>query len=699
MTGSGPVPLETLIQEHAPFLERLARALVGDRDRAGDLVQETWAVALARPDALQDLQAQGGGATRGWLATVLRRRMFSQLRRSGVRRAESLSPDLTENEGGPAYDLPEATAMRWERQRLVQEALHGLAEPYRTVLILRYQDDLSPKEIARRTGIQASTVRSQLTRGLELLRGTLDREHPGGRAEWLSALLPIAWPSAAAGVPAAAQSLTAVTGGVLMKKALALLCVAGLAALVWFKPWTVTMESIHEDATKADLIDPVVSLEAPASNETVEGAIASIAASTDERAEATSAAAETALGAEAAFVAKGAAAEPAESSAAGAFVISGRARLLDGTPIEGQRVSARSEIEEADEKASTKTNEDGTFELSMASAGPHTVTLACRGEIEGVELTSVAAPSQGLDLRIDAIVFRAHLPHDIDLGLFDGAGHSVVAYGAESLPFESMHYAGFSPTSVDEVTQELLPVGPGYFCTVGTGTGDSVQLIAALPPGTPSGRYDVDFLDESPELASLRVVLTGVALAAPSRVTVSLDWIRGDEERHFPASLFFREGRSAGRVDVLLPGDYVVGTRVFSPPPRAWFVPTALTHSITLEAGDEELIEVELVKGGGLEVAFTGAEFSEANDFKLEVQGSHESEWSKHSTYTMDETGELFNIGQIQKPNLSYTSWEPLPVGEIRVRLSGKGYRTVEESLYIKAAELTKWTPHLEKLP
>ena len=55
----------------------------------------------------------------------------------------------------------------------------------------------------------ASTVRSRLARGLERLRDELNRRHPGGEAEWLSALLPLAFPGAVSaalspGVPAPA---------------------------------------------------------------------------------------------------------------------------------------------------------------------------------------------------------------------------------------------------------------------------------------------------------------------------------------------------------------------------------------------------------------------------------------------------------------------------------------------------------------
>ncbi|MFT5734477.1 MAG: DNA-directed RNA polymerase specialized sigma24 family protein [Paracoccaceae bacterium] len=61
-----PIPsMETLFREHGPYLQRLARALVGDRHRAEDLVSETWAVALAVSEDPANIREP-----RGWLATA-----------------------------------------------------------------------------------------------------------------------------------------------------------------------------------------------------------------------------------------------------------------------------------------------------------------------------------------------------------------------------------------------------------------------------------------------------------------------------------------------------------------------------------------------------------------------------------------------------------------------------------------------------
>jgi RNA polymerase sigma-70 factor (ECF subfamily) len=48
--------------------------------------------------------------------------------------------------------------------------LASLPEPQRAALILRYQEDLTPEEIAELLSAPLATVKSHLQRGLRLLR-------------------------------------------------------------------------------------------------------------------------------------------------------------------------------------------------------------------------------------------------------------------------------------------------------------------------------------------------------------------------------------------------------------------------------------------------------------------------------------------------------------------------------------------------
>jgi RNA polymerase sigma-70 factor (ECF subfamily) len=54
-----------------------------------------------------------------------------------------------------------------------------LPERSRLIVILRFQEDLEPAEIAETLGIPLGTVKSNLHRSLALLRGRLERTRKG----------------------------------------------------------------------------------------------------------------------------------------------------------------------------------------------------------------------------------------------------------------------------------------------------------------------------------------------------------------------------------------------------------------------------------------------------------------------------------------------------------------------------------------
>ena len=170
-------------EQHAAFLRRLARRLLADAAAADDALQDAWMAAQRRARA-----GDVGRGGRTWLAGVVRN-VAAQLGRSEARRRA--------REERAAHDeaLPSAadTAARTEILRRVVDAVHALDEPYRTVLLLRFLDELSPGEIARRKGVPVETVRTQVRRGLERVRARLSsgsREATGDESAWLSALLP-----------------------------------------------------------------------------------------------------------------------------------------------------------------------------------------------------------------------------------------------------------------------------------------------------------------------------------------------------------------------------------------------------------------------------------------------------------------------------------------------------------------------------
>ena len=176
-----PAPLSAdELLEHASWIRGLANGLVRDPAVGEDLSQEAWLAALRRrPGRERPLGP--------WLARVVRNQA-ALWRRRGRAQADRERSSAASEALPSALDL----VIRAETQRALVDAVLELEEPYRSVVLLRYYEDLAPSEIAHRKGVPAATVRTQLRRGLERLRLLLDRQFDGDRRAWIVILSPLA---------------------------------------------------------------------------------------------------------------------------------------------------------------------------------------------------------------------------------------------------------------------------------------------------------------------------------------------------------------------------------------------------------------------------------------------------------------------------------------------------------------------------
>src|SRR5262245_7375723 len=212
--------------EEVSWMRRLARELVADRELAEDLVQETCVVALEQAP-------REAGKLRAWLGEVLRNAL-RQHARAGGRRREREASAAREEALEPAAELVERVLLQRELMNSVLE----LDEPYRSTVLLRFFEELPPREIARRTDTPLATVNSRLQRALARLRERLDaRNHA-----WCALLLPWARSGELLGPPTLLS--------VLMKTQLSIAAAVVLAAgaFVW---WNATSSSEPSRAAEA----------------------------------------------------------------------------------------------------------------------------------------------------------------------------------------------------------------------------------------------------------------------------------------------------------------------------------------------------------------------------------------------------------------------------------------------------------------
>lgn len=153
------VEFTTFMSEHADELRYTAWLLVGNAERADELVQQ----ALVRTYGAWS-RARGDPLAYARRVLVNLRTDTWRRRRREVLTAPEDMPDTPT--GATAPDRAE------DRDRLVR-ALARLTARQRRVVVLRYLVDLSEADVAAELGITVGTVKSTASRSLALLRTAL----------------------------------------------------------------------------------------------------------------------------------------------------------------------------------------------------------------------------------------------------------------------------------------------------------------------------------------------------------------------------------------------------------------------------------------------------------------------------------------------------------------------------------------------
>jgi RNA polymerase sigma-70 factor (ECF subfamily) len=151
-----------IVRQHQGMVFSLACYFLRDRWLAEELAQEVFL------NLHQNLSAIKSPAhLTFWLRKVTSHRCIDQARRQKARPQVSLD-DVPE----PVADTSEGDFMLSDMLRRVVDTL---PEKARMVVVLRYQEDLEPAEIARVLDMPVNTVKSHLRRSLALLRDKLSR--------------------------------------------------------------------------------------------------------------------------------------------------------------------------------------------------------------------------------------------------------------------------------------------------------------------------------------------------------------------------------------------------------------------------------------------------------------------------------------------------------------------------------------------
>jgi RNA polymerase sigma-70 factor (ECF subfamily) len=153
----------------SPLLSYALR-LIGERGVAEDVVQEAFMRLHEHFDEVRE--------PRKWLYRTVHNLALNERRQAG----KIVSLDLPSDSSDPAapetadpQPLPDEQIARWEGIGLVRLSLESLDDRSRELIRLKFNEDLSYKEIAARTGLTIGHVGYLLHHALKEVAGELER--------------------------------------------------------------------------------------------------------------------------------------------------------------------------------------------------------------------------------------------------------------------------------------------------------------------------------------------------------------------------------------------------------------------------------------------------------------------------------------------------------------------------------------------
>jgi RNA polymerase sigma-70 factor (ECF subfamily) len=177
---------EVLMRRHNQRVYRTIRSVQKDEDEVEDAMQQAWVTAYLH---LREFAFQSAFST--WLVRIAMNEALGRLRRGArvVRLAERSEEE--ESDMQPSDDEgPEERAGRAEAMRLLERAVDGLPDIYRSTFVLREIEQLSTDEAAAALGVAEDVIKVRLHRARGLLREALAAEVDRAAPDAFSFLAP-----------------------------------------------------------------------------------------------------------------------------------------------------------------------------------------------------------------------------------------------------------------------------------------------------------------------------------------------------------------------------------------------------------------------------------------------------------------------------------------------------------------------------
>ncbi|SIR25938.1 MULTISPECIES: RNA polymerase sigma factor SigW [unclassified Paenibacillus] len=165
-----------LVGMYQDKLYHLAYRMLYNRQEAEDAVQETFLRVFRNMERYDESMKFST-----WIYRITTNLAIDRLRRR--KPGFSLDAEVPEHDGLDGYSMfasedasPEDEVLLSETQRIIRAAIETLPPKYKSVMVLRYLEDLSLQEISDVLDMPVTTIKTRVHRGREFLRKKLEHK-------------------------------------------------------------------------------------------------------------------------------------------------------------------------------------------------------------------------------------------------------------------------------------------------------------------------------------------------------------------------------------------------------------------------------------------------------------------------------------------------------------------------------------------
>lgn len=160
---------DRLMKKYYKLVNNLIYRMIYNKEDVEDLTQEAFIKAF---NSLEKFDHQFAFST--WLYKIASNNCIDYLRKKKLNTI-SIDKEIDSEDEDLRFEIPDVeykpdrNILDAEKKKILEDAIASLPEKYKTVILLRHQDEMEYEEIAQKLNIPLGTVKAHIFRGRELL--------------------------------------------------------------------------------------------------------------------------------------------------------------------------------------------------------------------------------------------------------------------------------------------------------------------------------------------------------------------------------------------------------------------------------------------------------------------------------------------------------------------------------------------------